>query len=385
MANFSIKHYTFKKIYGIFKKIIFVEASVNSFVEKIALSVKNICSSHPELERLILVVFTILSDNVVQSIFHATAGVLFGVLATENSISEGQIVAKINWIFLVPAIIGYLLVLFAFFICNKYNKMKVVNENARSMSLSHLMDSVYSITRCEVSLNEETFSKSIEQIADVYNGDHNFYAECSRSCKGILDTLNTAFPARKAGFKVEIFVRNIDENSDTYQMVAYAPENGLSPESYLKAFDLMDFRTKCEQATTDINYSDGSFYKVAKKAGVPCHAYPFLSARYDTICLHGREVKDYYVDFHKQNPTKLHIAFPCIVVDKHVLAVIQITCKRENALGYSANLTQHIEELRDTCIAPYAASLALYQAIIRNRDNICAAVNNMNVGGNFDG
>lgn len=147
---------------------------MNSFVEKIALSVKNTCSSHPELERLILVVFRILSDNVVQSIFHATAGVLFGVLATENSISEGQIVAKINWIFLAPAIIGYLLVLFAFFICNKYNKMKVVNENARSMSLSHLMDSVYSITRCEVSLNEETFSKSIEQIADVYIGDHNF-------------------------------------------------------------------------------------------------------------------------------------------------------------------------------------------------------------------
>lgn len=91
------------------------------------------------------------------------------------------------------------------------------------------------------------------------------YAECSRSCKGILDTLNTAFPARKPGFKVEIFVRNIDENSDTYQMVAYAPENGLSPESYLKVFDLTDFRTKCEKATTDINYSDGSFYKVAKK------------------------------------------------------------------------------------------------------------------------
>ena len=342
-------------------------------VDKIAAKLKEACNEHPYRKRAIEWAYAICSDSVFQSLTHAVAALILGLYATRaKADADGnQIITRTNWPFLIGFIIVYGVILILFYLCNTYRKSRVKSLTANDNMLHSIGEYVREISDHEVELNVQTYDSSISEITHIYEQDRSFYDVCFDVCKNILSTLNTIAGSRNQ-FKVGIFVRNISEDSDTYQMVAFAPKDGPQPEMYAKPFDLVDFRKTLGE---DINYYDSDFQELTQGLGIPCHAWPFLSHRYDSTCLYGAdEVRQHYVNYHKKKPTKLHIAIPCIIVHNTVLAAIQITSKKEDALGSQAETEQHIDELYQQYIAVHAANLTMYHAVVKNRENVCRAV-----------
>lgn len=320
--------------------------------------------------------YSLLSNSFVQSfinlVFATIAGLFFFVNKAESDVdaANGRI---INWRFLVPCIICYFVFSFIFYCCQVNVEEKGKETLAAKNTLSFLKNNIRIIRKHETDLNGRTADIELNDLYNVLCDDTSFFDACDDFCESLHLLLNEVTLTNRPGFKVQIFIRNITEEKDSYRMVGYAPKNGQRPETYQVDHDLKEYKN-CLGNIDD--YSFAELCQKSQKAKVPCHAWPFLSEHNDNLIIFGaKEVADAYYKPHKKKPTSLHIAIPVVSVNTTVLTVLQITSRKENSFGNSKDDTEaYLDKLTVDFLNAYEEMIALYQSIICNQDNFCKSL-----------
>lgn len=231
-----------------------------------------------------------------QSAVHILASCLLGAFCYKDS--------QLNWMFLIPFSVIYLIFISAFTISNQHRKDRNTLIRSYEVSLPRITNAFNVECRKEKELYDSISSALISDVKNVeqFCGKLDVFSEaCFRICAVVNDLLREV--SGLDTFRVMTFVRTTGDN-DEYHVNGYSPEQ-LIPESCHIVYNLGDYTGKHK-----------------KKA--PVHAEPFINKRAEPVIYMNDEVQKKYLDFNEEHPTKLHIGIPCTVGDQ-VVAVLQIT------------------------------------------------------------
>lgn len=253
-----------------------------------------------------------------QSAVHLIASCLLGAFAYKDS--------TVNWIFLIPFGIIYLLLIVIFCFCNQHRKNRNNILRQYEYSYSQIEQSLLEEYRKNLDLYNPNNNLALDDLLENYQNVDFFTESCFRVCNCINNILEETTDIK---YRVTIYLRtNIDR--DEYRINSYSPLSS-EPEAYNQTFILEDFRNKPLKQ-------------------IPAHARPFLNTRCEPlICIGAQKVKKVYKNFNVNNPTKLHIGIP-ISINGMVTLVLQITSHDEYN-GKENNVRDLIDNVLNIFIA----------------------------------
>ena len=322
---------------------------ISIMLEKISNSIANWAISLRDREKplgkLLEGIYLVVINPVIQSVVHGFVFALFSVFLVVKNKPEGEdhIINKIisflnnksistvfNWHFVAWWLVLYALFILASLLCMSH-------RDRRHELLETYEKGIQSFIRISAGEYEETKNKLfdiignadyVQTISDIK--EYNFfYSACNRICDSIYEVLNKAKVNPNATFRVCIYLRSILSDSDTYMLYAFDSLN-TKPGRYGQPHCLTEYRSKIKDLEKINEKQLGPFLK---KNSIPFHALPFLrDNNRDLIIKIGDEIKELYLDFPDDNPTRLHISIP-IQIDDTVFLAIQITSHFEDALG----------------------------------------------------
>lgn len=283
-------------------------------VDKLSSWAKKLDSRGNFWGKIIRLLYEICVCSPFQGAVHVIASCILGAFCYKDGV--------LNYKFLIPFGIVYLIVVAVFTICNQHRKNR--NDSIKSYELSFpcISRAFQDECRKDMDLYKLLLNKPFEQKVEYYSL-HDIYSEaCFRVCAAI-DELLQEISGLKS-FRVVTFLRTTNDK-DEYYINGYSPQYP-QPEACREKFDLGKYKGK---------------YRGKAKKDIPVHARPFLNKRFEPIIYLDNEVKDEYLDFNEQHPTKLHISIPCSV-NNEVVTVLQIT-SYDNCLGTKSNIKDLID------------------------------------------
>lgn len=293
---------------------------IEKWIECLAGRAKRLSNRKNFFGLLIRLTYEICVNSFFQSSVHVLASCLLGAYCYANG--------KVNYRFIIPFGVIYLLLILAFFISNQHRKVRNDLIKEYEISYSKITKALQEECRKDLALYNIICDRSFAKMVEYYS-EHDIYTEtCFRICVAVDELLQEISCTNS--FRVMTFLRT-NTTRDEYHVNAFSPQDP-APEMYGKHFGLDEFRRM-------------------KKEAVPVHARPFLNSRFDPIIYVGDEVEKKYTDFNKDHPTRLHISIPCSV-NGAVVAVLQIT-SYEDCLGPKSN----IKDLIDNVIGIYICYL----------------------------
>lgn len=269
------------------------------------------------IKSLALFLYAFFVNPYIQALTHTIAAVVLGAFFYKG---EG-----INYGFIVPAAIVYLILIILFAVCNNYRAERAKLLKRLEKSNLFIAKSLKIEFNEELKLFDKVKSKNSKNIVEKYK-EHDLFSEaCQRVCINLNELLEDAYTCNK--FSVMIFVREIKEKKDYYELKCYAPLNRNEPEIVETPFNIQEMR-----------------FKHANGEKIPAHAVPFIAPKNDVMILLGKGVEDSYVDFHSEQPTMIHIGIPCSI-KKNVMFCIQIT-SYDDCMGKKEDIKEFVE---NTC------------------------------------
>lgn len=264
------------------------------------------------LGTIIRLCYVICVNTYLQSAVHIAASCLLGAFCYKEGV--------LNWTFLVPFGIIYLLLLIVFWLSNYYKSLRTKLVHGYEVAYSRIERALQKECRKDGEFYNNLINKSLPEIGHYY-ADHDVYTEaCFRVCAAVEELLREV--SGGYSFRVMTFLRTT-KGKDQYYINGYSPEEP-APESETTIFDLDDLRK-------------------ATKSEIPVHAEPFLNKRFEPVVYLGDAVAKAYKDFNENHPTKLHIGIPCTAQGR-VFAVLQIT-SYDNCLGDRVKVDSLIENV----------------------------------------
>lgn len=261
--------------------------------------------------RFLRLIYEVCVSATFQGVMHIIASCVLGAFAYKG--------AELNWDFVVPFGIGYLLLIGVFAICNQHRKAE--NSITRSYEdsfhqINQTLREQYHENLTECNELARMSSNRIRQF--LMNGD-DFDSVCFKVCADVEGLLRQI--CQKGSFRVMTFLRAPEGNRDAYHINAYSPMMPV-PEMMGRHF-----------------YFD-SFVAQGKN---PVHAEPFLNTRFDPVVYHAEEIQKRFVDIHIAHPTKLYIGIPCDI-NGRVELTLQIT-SYDDYLGEVIDLSDLIKNV----------------------------------------
>ncbi len=247
-----------------------------------------------------------------QGAIHLIASCVLGAFAYKDQ--------ALNWLFLIPFGIIYLILIFVFALCNVNRKNRNRLLEQYEFSYSQISESFLAEYRKNLELYDLGSGSSLEDLLKKYKEADFLTEACFRICDVINNVLQKDTDNK---FRVTTFLRtNIDQ--DEYRIIGFSPLSA-EPEMYGTTFVLEN-------------------YKSLKKKKIPAHAQPFLNNRCEPLILIGsKKVSKAYQNFNEEQPTQLHIGIP-IAINGMITMVIQITSHDEYT-GTEGNIRDLIENV----------------------------------------
>lgn len=279
-----------------------------------------------------------------QSAVHIIASCLIGAFCYKAGV--------LNWKFLIPFGIVYLLLIVVFGMSNYYKDSREKLVKGYEVAYSKIGNALHEECRKDAHFYNNLINKSLLEIGHYY-ADHDVYSEaCFRVCAAVEDLLKEASGGNS--FRVVTFLRTT-KDKDQYYINGYSPQNSTL-EADNVVFDLDDFR------------------KLPKEQR-PVHARPFLNERYEPIIYIGAEIESEYTHFNIDNPTKLHISIPCTSQGR-VFAALQIT-SHEDWLDSKSTIRDFIENV----LSLYTTYLRVVHGHQMQHELICSVLPTPTQGG----
>lgn len=283
-------------------------------VDKIASWAKGLDRRENFFGKIIRLLYEICVCSPFQGAVHLIASCILGAFCYKDGV--------LNYKFLIPFGIVYLIAIVVFGICNQHRKHRNDSIKGYELSFPRISKAFQEECRKDMELYNLLSGKNFAQMVDYYSV-HDVYSEaCFRVCAAV-DELLQEISGLKS-FRVVTFLRTTNDK-DEYYINGYSPQDP-APEACRERFDLDKYKGK---------------HRGKGKKDIPVHARPFLNKRFEPIIYIDTEVENEYLDFNDQHPTKLHISIPCSVNNK-VVAVLQIT-SYDNCLGTKSNIKDLIE------------------------------------------
>lgn len=277
-----------------------------------------------KLGRMLSLCYFILANVYFQGAIHLFASCVLGAFAY-----KGQ---DVNWHFLIPFVLIYLLFIFLFSACNIHRKSR--NNLLRQYEYAYPKITEFLLTeyREELELYKTGINLSFDDFWQKYKNFNLLDESCLRKvCEAVNYIMRQESGSK---YRVAIFLRTNIDQTDQYAMKVCSPI-APPPEAENKTFKLADF-------------------KGLQKKKIPAHARPFLNQRCEPIILIGeKEIRKAYQDFHEAHPTKLHIGIP-IAVNGMVVMALQITSHDE----YKGT-ENNIRDLIDNVLSIFVAYLTM--------------------------